>query len=82
MFLEAVRRGLAVLIPVECAGCGVEGRRLCEACAARLVPLVTPRTLSGRTVYTGVRYEDIVRRIYTGGASSELARPRAGVSGG
>ncbi|MCB1019410.1 MAG: ATP-binding cassette domain-containing protein [Acidobacteria bacterium] len=26
--------------------------------------------------------EDIVRRIYTGGASSELARPRAGVSGG
>jgi ABC-type uncharacterized transport system ATPase subunit len=26
--------------------------------------------------------EDIVRRIYTGGASAELARPRAGVSGG
>ncbi len=63
MFQEALRRALAVLIPVECAGCGTEGESLCASCAARLVPLVTPRTLANRTVYTAVRYEDVVRRI-------------------
>lgn len=84
MFLDAFRRALAVLLPVECAGCGADGQRLCATCEARLVPLVTPRTLGGRAVYTAVRYEDVVRRILLAfkeegrtDVARDLARPFA-----
>jgi ComF family protein len=58
-FLDA----LAVLSPVDCAGCGNADRSLCENCQLELQPAVTPRTLpDGSTVFTALRYEGVVRR--------------------
>jgi ComF family protein len=73
MTCQAVRMGsritgalldaLAVLSPVDCAGCGSADRSLCENCRRELEPAVTPRTLpDGSTVFTALRYEGVVRR--------------------
>jgi ComF family protein len=73
MTCQAVRMGsritgalldaLAVLSPVDCAGCGSADRSLCENCRRELEPEVTPRTLAdGSTVFTALRYEGVVRR--------------------
>ncbi len=54
---------LAVLSPVDCAGCGGPDRSLCPACRAALEPEVTPRGLAkGFTVFTALRYEGVPRR--------------------
>jgi ComF family protein len=59
----ALLDALAVLSPVDCAGCGSADRSLCEHCQLELEPAVTPRTLpDGSTVYTALRYEGVVRR--------------------
>jgi len=59
-FLDA----LALLSPVECAGCGSPDRSLCGDCRATLEPAPTPRqTPGGLTVITALRYEAQVRRI-------------------
>jgi ComF family protein len=58
----ALLDALAVLSPVDCAGCGNADRSLCEDCQLELEPAVTPRTLpDGSTVYTALRYEGVVR---------------------
>lgn len=73
MTCKAVRMGsrisgalldaFAVLLPVDCAGCGSADRSLCEHCQLELQPAVTPRTLpDGSTVFTALRYEGVVRR--------------------
>ena len=59
----ALLDALAVLSPVDCAGCGSADRSLCENCRRELEPAVTPRTLAdGSTVFTALRYEGVVRR--------------------
>jgi ComF family protein len=59
----ALLDALAVLSPVDCAGCGSPDRALCEHCQFELEPVVTPRTLpGGSTVFTALRYEGVVRR--------------------
>ena len=59
----ALLDALAVLSPVDCAGCGSADRSLCEDCQLELEPAVTPRTLpDGSTVFTALRYEGVVRR--------------------
>jgi ComF family protein len=59
----ALLDALAVLSPVDCAGCGSADRSLCAQCRAELEPAVTPRTLpDGSTVFTALRYEGVVRR--------------------
>jgi ComF family protein len=59
----ALLDALAVLSPVDCAGCGSADRSLCANCQRELEPAVTPRTLpDGSTVYTALRYEGVVRR--------------------
>src|SRR5476649_358350 len=59
----ALLDALAVLSPVDCAGCGSPDRALCEHCQLELEPAVTPRTLpDGSTVFTALRYEGVVRR--------------------
>lgn len=63
MLLSRLRDAVAVVFPVECAGCGADGAVVCDACAARLVPVVTPRVVAGITVYTALRYEGIPRRV-------------------
>ncbi len=59
----ALLDALAVLSPVDCAGCGEPGRSLCTNCRADLVAAVTPRRMvDGSTVFTALRYEGVVRR--------------------
>jgi ComF family protein len=59
----ALLDALAVLSPIDCAGCGSADRGLCEQCQLELEPAVTPRTLpDGSTVFTALRYEGVVRR--------------------
>lgn len=58
----ALLDALAVLSPVDCAGCGSGDRALCVDCRLALQPSVTPRTLPhGSTVFTALRYEGVVR---------------------
>lgn len=60
----AVLDAWAVLMPVECAGCGANDRAVCSDCSALIQPDVTPRSLpSGLTVFTALRYEHEVRRM-------------------
>jgi len=61
---DALLDALALLSPVECAGCGAPDRSLCAACALQLVPAPTPRlTPGGLTVVTSLHYEGAVRRV-------------------
>ena len=53
---------LAVLFPVDCAGCGASDRALCPACRAQLAPRHERRLLDdGTAVFSGLRYEGAVR---------------------
>jgi ComF family protein len=75
----AFHDALAVLSPVECAGCGKPDTALCDDCRAQLRPAVTPRTLEdGSTVYTALRYEGVVRQAvlaFKEGGRTDVARP-------
>lgn len=54
----------ALLMPVECAGCGAPDRALCVACLSELDPLSAVRsTPGGLPVVTALRYEGAVRRV-------------------
>lgn len=60
---NAVLDALAVVAPVNCAGCGRADRGLCDECRAELLPAVTPRRLLlGIVAYTALRYEGVVRQ--------------------
>jgi ComF family protein len=60
---SALLDALAVLSPIDCAGCGVPDRSLCDHCLQALTAAVTPRRLAdGSTVFTALRYEGAVRR--------------------
>jgi predicted amidophosphoribosyltransferase len=60
----AVLDALALLLPVECAGCGADDRGLCAICVSELQPSPTPRvTAGGLWVVTALRYEGRVRRV-------------------
>ena len=62
--LAAILDAWALLLPVECAGCGADDRGLCSACAAELHPSPTLRTTAGGLeVVTALRYEGRVRRV-------------------
>ncbi|WP_229671298.1 ComF family protein [Salinibacterium xinjiangense] len=62
--LAAILDAWALLLPVECAGCGADDRGLCAACARELHPSATPRTTAGGLeVVTALRYEGRVRRV-------------------
>ena len=51
----------ALLMPVQCAGCGADDRALCEACRAQLLPEVTVRMTRGIPVFSALDYEGVVR---------------------
>src|SRR5690606_16362422 len=54
----------ALLLPVECAGCGTPDRSVCADCSSSLVPVLAHRsTPTGVGVVTALRYEDRVRRL-------------------
>jgi ComF family protein len=75
----ALLDALAVLSPVDCAGCGSADRSLCENCQRELEPAVTPRSLpDGSTVYTALRYEGVVRRTLLAlkeGGRTDIVKP-------
>jgi len=53
---------LAVLLPVDCAGCGRPDRALCEECRAALAPAPVRRVLpDGTVVSAGLVYAGVAR---------------------
>ena len=61
---DALLDAWALVMPVECAGCGAPDRALCDECSGSLVPLPTVRTTpGGLAVVTALRYEGVVRRV-------------------
>lgn len=60
----ALLDALAVLFPVDCAGCGAADRSVCEACRASLgQPVIHSRTPGGLPVRSAVGYEAIARSL-------------------
>lgn len=64
---SALLDALAVLLPVECAGCGAADRSVCAACRAALAqPVIHSRTPGGLHVRSALRYEGSARRLILG----------------
>lgn len=60
----ALLDALAVLFPVDCAGCGAADRSVCAACLASLQqPVIHSRTPGGLPVRSAVRYEGVARSL-------------------
>ena len=66
---DAALDALAVLLPVECAGCGSCDRGVCDACRACLIPAVTVRDVGARSggerllVWVGLPYDGVARSV-------------------
>ncbi len=66
---EAALDALAVLLPVECAGCGAPDRGVCRECRVALVPAVTFRDVGARMgrdalpVWAGLEYDGVTRSV-------------------
>ena len=60
----AVLDALAVLLPVDCAGCGQPDRSLCGTCREAMRPAVVQAVLAdGTIVYSGLAYRGRARRV-------------------
>lgn len=61
---RAFSQALALLIPVECAGCGAPDHALCPGCRELLRPAsLHRRTPGGIPVHAALRYEAVPRRV-------------------
>jgi ComF family protein len=61
---EAVLDAVAVVFPVECAGCGSADRALCRACRAELLGPAYRQVLpDGTSVWSALRYNGRVRAM-------------------
>lgn len=63
---RAALDALAVLLPIECAGCGVDDRTVCDACRVALRPTVIRRRVGssggvGLPVWAGLDYDGVAR---------------------
>ena len=78
---EAALDALALLLPVECAGCGSPDRAVCAACRVALRPEPTGRRLpDGTLVFSGLDYQGVARRVileFKEGGRAGLARDLA-----
>lgn len=54
---EACAQALALLLPVACAGGGLQGVGMCPACRAELSPVPRERRLDGLAVWSGLRFD-------------------------
>jgi predicted amidophosphoribosyltransferase len=62
--IDGILDALAVLLPVECAGCGAADRSVCASCVAALAqPVIHSRTPGGLPVRSALRYEGIARQL-------------------
>jgi predicted amidophosphoribosyltransferase len=60
---EAILDAMAVVLPVTCAGCGVDDRSLCDGCRGQLQPRPFVRELDdGTPVWAALAYDGVVRR--------------------
>ena len=60
----AILDALAVLLPVDCAGCGAADRAVCAACLAAIDgPPIESHTPGGLLVRSAVAYEGIARAL-------------------
>lgn len=60
---DAVLDALAVLWPVDCAGCGTADRALCAPCRAAVSPVVAVREAGGLRVVSAGEYAGVRRRV-------------------
>jgi len=61
---EALQEVLALLLPVECAGCGEPGPPLCRRCETQLQPHPVTRTLPcGMRVTSALWFEQVPARV-------------------
>lgn len=77
---DALLDAWAVVVPVECAGCGDHDRALCRRCRAAIAPRVARRTVASLEVSSGLRYAGEVREVILAlkeGGRTGLARPLA-----
>jgi ComF family protein len=71
---EAALDALALLLPVECAGCGQADRAVCADCRAALRPEPSSRRLpDGTPVFSGLDYDGVAREVIL--AFKEQGRP-------
>jgi ComF family protein len=63
-FRAAILDALAVLFPVDCAGCGKPDRSVCDDCQGELAATITRSTLADGTVlFSALHYEGVARRV-------------------
>lgn len=82
---EALLDALAVVLPVECAGCSAPDRALCSECRAALAPLSLHRRIDETPAFAALSYEGPARRAILAlkeegrtDVARALARPLAG----
>lgn len=64
LFRDGLLDALALVLPVECAGCGAPDRPVCDRCRLSLEPDPTERRLAdGTPVFAGLDYDGIVRQV-------------------
>ncbi|HEU4807590.1 MAG TPA: phosphoribosyltransferase family protein [Homoserinimonas sp.] len=62
--IDAMLDAWAVIMPVECAGCGTPDRGLCASCRARLAPDLRWHRLSdGTPVVSALDYSGVARQV-------------------
>lgn len=78
MIADSLLDAWALILPVECAGCGREDRSLCGACRDRLMPHVTQHRVGSLDVLSALRYEDEARSAilaFKEHGRTDIARP-------
>jgi predicted amidophosphoribosyltransferase len=60
---NALLDALAILLPVDCAGCSAPDRGVCDECLRALAPDPSVRAVGRVRVWTGMRYELVGRRV-------------------
>ncbi|MCY7326369.1 MAG: hypothetical protein LH605_09610, partial [Microbacteriaceae bacterium] len=53
----------SVVVPVECAGCGLADRALCVQCRAQLAPRIITTEVGGLETTSALRYEGAARFV-------------------
>lgn len=62
--IDATLDAWAVLMPVDCAGCGTPDRALCAGCRDRLAPTLTWHRLpDGTPTISALDYADVARQV-------------------
>jgi predicted amidophosphoribosyltransferase len=60
---DAASAALALLLPVACPGCGLQGVALCGSCRLRLHPAPRRRVVDGLTVWSGLAFDGPCARV-------------------